>query len=62
MKQAILVAVMFFTTASAFAAPAPVEDVAGGSNNDRVSRLERIIKAKQQGEFDMQRRMDSLQN
>ena len=36
MKQAILVAAMFFTTASAFAAPAPVEDVAGGSNNDRV--------------------------
>jgi len=62
MKPAILVAAMFFTTATAFAAPAPVEDVAGGSNDDRISRLERIIKAKQQGEFDMQRRLDTLQN
>ena len=62
MKHAILVAAMFFTTVSAFAAPAPVEDVAGGSNDDRISRLERIIKAKQQGEFDMQRRLDALQN
>ncbi|MGK0411053.1 MAG: tol-pal system protein YbgF [Shewanella psychromarinicola] len=62
MKQAILVAAMFFTTVTACAAPAPVEDVAGGSNDDRVSRLERIMKAKQQGDFEMQRRMDVLQN
>ncbi|AZG35836.1 MULTISPECIES: tol-pal system protein YbgF [Shewanella] len=62
MKQAILVAAMFFTTATVLAAPAPVEDVAGGSNDDRVSRLERIMKAKQQGDFEMQRRMDVLQN
>lgn len=62
MKLAILVAAMFFTTATAFSAPAPVSDASGGSNDDRISRLERIIKAKQQGEFDMQRRMDALQN
>jgi tol-pal system protein YbgF len=62
MKKAILIAAMFLTTATACAAPAPVEDVAGGSNDDRISRLERIIKAKQQGDFDTQRRMDSLQN
>ncbi|MEH6462448.1 MAG: tol-pal system protein YbgF [Shewanella psychromarinicola] len=62
MKQAILVAAMFLTTATVLAAPAPVEDVAGGSNDDRVSRLERIMKAKQQGDFEMQRRMDVLQN
>lgn len=62
MKRAILVAAMFFTTASALAAPAPVSDVSGGSNDDRIAKLERIIKAKQQVEFDLQRRMDSLQN
>ncbi|MCL1115598.1 MULTISPECIES: tol-pal system protein YbgF [Shewanella] len=62
MKQAILVAAMFFTTATAFAAPAPVSDASGGSYEDRIAKLERIIKAKQQGEFEMQRRMDALQN
>ncbi|MGI2169438.1 tol-pal system protein YbgF [Shewanella sp. MF05960] len=62
MKQAILVAAMFFTTATAFAAPAPVSDASSGSSDDRIAKLERIMKAKQQGEFEMQRRMDALQN
>lgn len=62
MRQAILVVAIFFVMSTAYAAPAPVEDVAGGSSNDRISKLERILKAKQQGDFDMQRRMDALQN
>ncbi|QIR14315.1 tol-pal system protein YbgF [Shewanella aestuarii] len=61
MKYAVLVAAMFLGAGSAVAAPAPVEDIAGGSSDDRIARLERIIKAKQQGEFDMQRRLDALQ-
>ncbi|WP_434931603.1 tol-pal system protein YbgF [Shewanella sp. HL-SH5] len=61
MKHAVLVAAMFFGAGVAVAAPAPVEDVANGSSDDRLARVERIIKAKQQGEFDMQRRLDALQ-
>lgn len=60
MKHAVLVAAMFFGAGAAVAAPAPVEDVANGSSDDRLARVERIIKAKQQGEFDMQRRLDAL--
>ncbi|MEZ9236508.1 MULTISPECIES: tol-pal system protein YbgF [Shewanella] len=60
MKHAVLVAAMF-VAAGANAAPAPVQDIAGGSNDDRLSRLERIIKAKQQSEFEAQQRLDALQ-
>ncbi|WP_076536813.1 tol-pal system protein YbgF [Shewanella sp. UCD-KL21] len=60
MKHAVLFAAMFFA-AGATAAPAPVQDLAGGSNDDRISRLERIIKAKQQTEFEAQQRLDTLQ-
>ncbi|GIU53644.1 tol-pal system protein YbgF [Shewanella sp. KT0246] len=60
MKHAVLVAAMF-VTAGATAAPAPVQDIAGGSSDDRISRLERIIKAKQQTEFEAQQRLDALQ-
>ncbi|MCL1144273.1 tol-pal system protein YbgF [Shewanella gaetbuli] len=61
MKRAVLITAMFLGAGTAVAAPAPVEDVAGGSSDERVARLERIIKAKQQSEFDTQRRLDALQ-
>ncbi|MCL1065502.1 tol-pal system protein YbgF [Shewanella olleyana] len=60
MKHAVLMAAMF-VAAGATAAPAPVQDIAGGSSDDRISRLERIIKAKQQSEFEAQQRLDALQ-
>lgn len=60
MKHAVLVAAMFFA-AGTTAAPAPVQDLASGSSDDRISRLERIIKAKQQTEFEAQQRLDALQ-
>lgn len=44
-----------------FAAPAPVEDIAGGSYDDRVERLERMLKARQQVDFQTQQRLDTLQ-
>lgn len=61
MKHAVLVAAMTLAANSAVAAPAPVEDLAGGSSSDRVAQLERIIKARQQNDFEMQRRLDALQ-
>ncbi|NMH64291.1 tol-pal system protein YbgF [Shewanella salipaludis] len=61
MKHAVLIAAMFLGTGAAMAAPAPVEDIATGAGNDRVAKLERIIKARQQAELDMQRRLDTLQ-
>jgi tol-pal system protein YbgF len=61
MKHAVLVAAMFLGMGAAVAAPAPVEDIASGSSDERIARLERILKAKQQGEFEMQRRVDALQ-
>ncbi|QQX78639.1 tol-pal system protein YbgF [Shewanella sp. KX20019] len=60
MKYAVISAAIILASA-ANAAPAPVEDVAGGSSDDRVARLERIVKAKQQTEFAMQQRLDALQ-
>ncbi|KFZ37322.1 tol-pal system protein [Shewanella mangrovi] len=57
-----LIAVALLLTGAAQAAPAPVEEVGGGgSTADRIARLERIIKARQQSEVDMQQRLDSLQ-
>ncbi|MGS0683310.1 tol-pal system protein YbgF [Shewanella sp. 125m-7] len=61
MKHAVLSAAIILVAGSAYAAPAPVEDIAGGSTDDRVARLERVIKAKQQSEFQMQQRLDTLQ-
>lgn len=61
MKRAVLITAMFLGAGAAVAAPAPVADIAGGSGDDRVSRLERIIKSRQQSELDMQRRLDTLQ-
>ncbi|MCH1931998.1 tol-pal system protein YbgF [Shewanella sp. A25] len=64
MKRAVLMTAMFFGAGAAFAAPAPVEDLAGGgsgSGDDRLARLERIVKSRQQSEIDMQRRLDTLQ-
>ncbi|MXR68491.1 tol-pal system protein YbgF [Shewanella sp. JBTF-M18] len=61
MKTAVVTAAILMSVGVAVAAPAPVEDVAGGSSEDRVARLERIIKAKQAAEFEMQQRLDTLQ-
>ena len=61
MKTAVVTAAILMSVGVAVAEPAPVEDVAGGSSEDRVARLERIIKAKQAAEFEMQQRLDTLQ-
>ncbi|GIU20107.1 MULTISPECIES: tol-pal system protein YbgF [unclassified Shewanella] len=61
MKYAVLSAAIILVAGSAYAAPAPVQDIAGGSTDDRVARLERVIKAKQQSEFQMQQRLETLQ-
>ncbi|NKF52444.1 tol-pal system protein YbgF [Shewanella sp. WXL01] len=65
MKRTILTAALLSVMSGAMAAPAPVEEIGGGatgSSQDRIAKLERILKAKQQNEFDMQRRLDQLQN
>ncbi|MDR8524228.1 MULTISPECIES: tol-pal system protein YbgF [Shewanella] len=61
MKHAVLSAAIILVAGSAYAAPAPVEDIAGGSTDDRIARLERVVKAKQQSEFQMQQRLEALQ-
>ncbi|ABN61257.1 MULTISPECIES: tol-pal system protein YbgF [Shewanella] len=61
MKRAVLITAMFLGAGAAVAAPAPVEDIAGGSGDDRLARIERIVKSRQQSELDMQRRLDTLQ-
>ncbi|WP_299005844.1 tol-pal system protein YbgF [uncultured Shewanella sp.] len=63
MKVAALIAAISLTSGAAFAAPAPVEDIATTSSSisSRVAKLERIIKAKQQSEYQMQQRLDALQ-
>ncbi len=61
MKKAVIITAMLLGTGVAYAAPAPVEDIGGGSSEDRIARLERIIKARQQAEFETMRRMDTLQ-
>lgn len=62
MKHALIVAAMICGIGTAMAAPAPVEDLIGGSSDERLAKLERILKARQQNDFDMQRRIDTLQN
>lgn len=60
MKKTVLLVAML-AAGQAFAA-APVEDLGGGGSLDeRIAKLERILKAKQQTDFDMQRRLDALQ-
>ena len=61
MKNAVLSAAILLSIGAASAAPAPVADISGGSTDDRVARLERILKAKQQSEFQTQQRLDTLQ-
>ncbi|MCH1926688.1 tol-pal system protein YbgF [Shewanella sp. C32] len=60
-----LIAIALVLSGAAHAAPAPVTEVGGNSSSgsaaDRIDRLERIIKARQQSEVDMQRRLDALQ-
>lgn len=61
MKHAVLTAAILMSVGVAVAAPAPVEDIADGASNDRVARLERMLKAKQAAEFETQQRLDTLQ-
>ncbi|MGI2261211.1 tol-pal system protein YbgF [Shewanella sp. GXUN23E] len=61
MKKAVLAGLIFMGAGAAIASPAPVEDLGSGSATDRVARLERIIKAKQQADFELQNRVDTLQ-
>lgn len=61
MKRALLATIIFMGAGAAMAAPAPVDDLAGNSDADRISRLERVIKAKQQADFAMQNQVDTLQ-
>ena len=61
MKTAVLTAAILMSVGVATAAPAPVEDIAGGSSDDRIARLERMLKAKQASEFETQQRLDTLQ-
>lgn len=61
MKKAVLTAAILMSVGVATAAPAPVEDIAGGSSDDRIARLERMLKAKQASEFETQQRLDTLQ-
>ncbi|QYJ84889.1 tol-pal system protein YbgF [Shewanella mesophila] len=61
MNKAVLTAAILMSVGVATAAPAPVEDIAGGSSDDRIARLERMLKAKQASEFETQQRLDTLQ-
>ncbi len=61
MKNAVLSAAILLSIGAATAAPARVADISGGSTDERVARLERILKAKQQSEFQTQQRLDTLQ-
>jgi tol-pal system protein YbgF len=62
MRYALIVAAIICGIGTAMAAPAPVDDLIGGSSDERLAKLERILKARQQNDFDMQRRLDTLQN
>ncbi|MBM7072535.1 tol-pal system protein YbgF [Shewanella sp. 202IG2-18] len=61
MKKAVLLTAIFLSVGAAHAAPSPVEDIAGGSSNDRLARLERIVKARQQASLETQQRLEQLQ-
>ncbi len=61
MKKAVLLTAIFLSAGAANAAPSPVEDIAGGSSNDRLARLERIVKARQQVSLEAQQRLEQLQ-
>ena len=61
MKRAVLLTAIFLSVGVANAAPTPVEDIAGGSGNDRLARLERIVKARQQSSMETQQRLEQLQ-
>ena len=60
MKKTVLATVIFLSLGAAYAAPAPVDDL-NGDNDLRVERLERIIKAKQQSDLELQAQVDGLQ-
>lgn len=43
MKRAVLITAMFLGAGAAVAAPAPVEDIAGGSGDDRLARIKTTL-------------------
>ena len=61
MKRAVLTTAILLSIGVASAAPAPVADATGSSTEERVARLERVLQAKQQSEFQTQQRLDTLQ-
>ena len=61
MKRAVLTTAILLSIGVASAAPAPVADATGSSTEERVARLERILQARQQSEFQTQQRLDTLQ-
>jgi len=61
MNKSILAMALLLAGTVVQAAPAPVEDLGGGSLDERIARLERMVKAKQQTEMDLLRRVDTLQ-
>lgn len=61
MKKTVLATVIFLIAGAAHAAPAPVDDLTGAGVDQRVERLERIIRAKQQSDLALQAQVDSLQ-
>ena len=62
MKKIHLWLIASMVTGAADAALAPSESAqSSGYQGDRVSRLERMLKAKTQAQMDMQRRIDELQ-
>ncbi|QSX31434.1 tol-pal system protein YbgF [Shewanella cyperi] len=61
MNKSVLAMALLLAGTAVQAAPAPVEDLGGGSLDERIARLERVVKAKQQTELDLLRRVDTLQ-
>ncbi|AQS35717.1 tol-pal system protein YbgF [Shewanella psychrophila] len=61
MKRAVLTTAILLSIGAASAAPAPVADATGSSTEERVARIERILQAKQQSEFQTQQRLETLQ-
>ncbi|BAJ01763.1 conserved hypothetical protein [Shewanella violacea DSS12] len=61
MKRAVLTTAILLSIGVASAALAPVANAAGSSTEERVARLERILQAKQESEFQTQQRLDTLQ-
>ncbi|MGL4472999.1 MAG: tol-pal system protein YbgF [Shewanella sp.] len=61
MKKSLIAALICVNSSVAYAAPAPVEDLSSGSSDQRLQRIERVVKAKQQTDFALQQQVDRLQ-